>query len=178
MKGKLFIVSGPSGVGKTTVVDLLLKEMNNLKRLITCTTREPREGEEHGRDYFFFHRDHFEKLIRTNHFVEWERIHGKYYGILKIYIDGELASGNNLIVIVDVKGKESLKIFYPKAKSIFMIPSKPEDLLERLENRGEKDIAERFGKAIEMMTHKGEYDHILINDNINITKECLKAILH
>ena len=188
MKTKpLFIVmSAPSGCGKTTLIDMLLQEYHDIVYSVSCTTREPRLGEEDGADYHFMSKERFEELLRENAFIEHASVHGNYYGTLKAPIEEVLAEGNSMILDIDVQGahtvreyvralpdSDPLKIGYV---DIFINPPSLEELRERLEGRGTDSpevIEKRMSNAEGEMARAGEYMFQVTNDDLAI---CFKRL--
>ena len=188
MKTKpLFLVlSAPSGCGKTTLIDMLLQEYHDIVYSVSCTTREPRLGEEDGADYHFMSKERFEELIRENAFIEHASVHGNYYGTLKAPIEEVLAEGNSMILDIDVQGAhkvreyvralpdtDPLKIGYV---DIFINPPSLEELRARLEGRGTDSpevIEKRLANAEGEMARAGEYMFRVTNDDLAI---CFKRL--
>lgn len=175
MKGKLVIISGPSGAGKSTIVKHLLDSSLNLEFSVSATTRQIRTNEKEGRDYYFLSTDEFRGRIGNNEFVEWEEVYEHhFYGTLKKEIDRIWANGNHVLFDVDVKGGINLKkIFTARAVSIFVMPPSIGDLERRLMARGTdspEKIIMRIGRAVEEMKLSGDFDNIVINDNLEEAK--------
>ena len=171
MEGKLVIVSAPSGAGKTTIVNHLLKKGLNLEFSISATTRTPRGREKNGKEYYFISAEDFRQRIRKNEFTEWQEVYrDQFYGTLKSEIERIWADKKHVIFDVDVKGGINLKnIFGNKAISIFIMPPSVKELEKRLLSRATDDklkIKVRVEKAIEEMKLAGNFDHIVINDNL------------
>jgi guanylate kinase len=171
MEGKLVIVSAPSGAGKTTIVNHLLKKGLNLEFSISVTTRTPRGREKNGKEYYFISAEDFRQRIRKNEFTEWQEVYrDQFYGTLKSEIERIWADKKHVIFDVDVKGGINLKnIFGNKAISIFIMPPSVKELEKRLLRRATDDrskIKVRVEKAIEEMKLAGNFDHIVINDNL------------
>lgn len=118
-KGKLFVLSGPSGVGKGTVLDKLLSDFKDVQYSVSATTRKPRPGEKDGVDYFFLSREKFFKMVENNEFIEWAEVHNNYYGTPKIFVDKCLAEGKDVILEIDIQGARQVKKLYPDAIFIF-----------------------------------------------------------
>jgi guanylate kinase len=175
MKRKLVIISGPSGAGKSTIVKHLLDSSLNLEFSVSATTRQIRTNEEEGRDYYFLSPDEFRRRIGNNEFVEWEEVYKHhFYGTLKKEIERIWANGNNVLFDVDVKGGINLKKIYTvQAVSIFVMPPSIGDLERRLMTRGTdspEKISMRIRKAAEEMKLSGDFDNIVINDNLEQAK--------
>jgi len=171
MEGKLVIISAPSGAGKTTIVNHLLQEVPELEFSISATTRNPRGKEKDGKEYYFIAVEDFRERIRRKEFTEWEEVYkDHYYGTLKSEIERIWAEGKHVIFDVDVKGGINLKnIFGNKAVSIFIMPPSLTELEMRLHARATDNPAKikiRVEKAVEEMKLAGEFDHIVINDNL------------
>ena len=171
MKGKLVIISAPSGAGKTTIVKHLLSSGLNLEFSISATTREIREGEKNGTDYYFMSPDEFRRKVENEDFVEWVEVYkDHFYGTLKSELERIWAKGNHVLFDVDVKGGVSLKrIFSENAISLFIKPPSLEELEFRLVNRGTdkpEKIKIRLEKAREELSFEDHFDHVVINDNL------------
>ena len=176
MVGIVFVISGPAGVGKTTLCDRLLGEFSDtMKKVVTATTRKPRTGEVNGQDYYFLRRDEFFKQVDQGAFIEYECVHDNYYGTLKETIFSEIQnSDGDLLLNIDVNGASSLKEFAKINKllqgivfSVFVNPASMEQLRERLLNRGSDDIAEiekRMKTADREIEKRGQFDFILSSE--------------
>jgi len=167
---RLIIVSGPSGSGKTTVTKRLSDEIPNSILSISATTRKPRETEKDGRDYFFISEEQFMRDIKNGKFLEWEKIHGHYYGTYKEFIERNLAQNKVIIMDIDPKGGLSIKGFYPYALLIFLITVSKEELIERLHRRkseSEEDIALRMKRVEEELEISKKFDYIIENSDID-----------
>lgn len=177
MKGKLVIISAPSGAGKTTIVNHLLGKDLDLEFSVSATTRKPRGKETHGKEYYFISPDDFKKRIKNNEFVEWEEVYkDNFYGTLKIEIERIWSHKRNVIFDVDVKGGISLKrTFGGKAVSIFIMPPSVKELEKRLRVRGtdnNEKVQVRINKALEEMKLADKFDYIILNDHlVNATEE-------
>ncbi len=176
----LFIVSGPSGVGKSTLCDYLEKEVASLKFSVSTTTRPIRGSEVDGWDYIFTDEEQFKKLIDQDEFLEWAIVHDHYYGTQKKIVDTLIEEGVDAIVDIDVQGGLSIKKNDPSAVLIFIAPPKLSDLEQRLDNRGtdnSKTIKTRLENArIEMQSIKS-YDYLIVNDSLEESKELIKSII-
>jgi guanylate kinase len=178
-KGELFILSSPAGGGKTTLANLLLKEVPNLVKITTCTTRPPRPGEIDGKDYFFLSKEEFKKKIEEGMFLEYAVIHGNYYGTPKDEVLKEINKGNDVLLVIDVQGMRQIKKNFPDVVTIFLIPPSFEELIKRMKKRGdsEEEIKKRIETAKKELPAWVEYDYIVINDIIDKAKENLKHII-
>jgi guanylate kinase len=171
MEGKLVIISAPSGAGKTTIVNHLLKKGLDLEFSVSATTREPRGKEKNGKEYYFISVGDFKERIKNNEFTEWQEVYkDQFYGTLKSEIERIWSDKKHVLFDVDVKGGINLKkIFGNKAISIFIMPPSVEELEKRLLLRATDDrskIKIRVEKAIEEMKLADNFDHIVINDNL------------
>lgn len=178
--GSLFIVSAPSGAGKTSLVKALRQTCPRLAVSVSHTTRAQRPGEEHGRDYFFISRDKFLRMIEAGEFLEHARVFDNYYGTAKSTVEAALARGEDLILEIDWQGARQIRELLPQCQTIFVLPPSREALQDRLSARGQDDaatIARRMADAISEMSHYGEYDYLVINDDFNTALAELRAIL-
>ena len=165
-KGRLFVISGPSGTGKGTICRELLKDIRN-EFSVSMTTREPREGEEHGREYFFVSHEEFIENINRNNFLEYATVFDNYYGTPKDIVLKKLEKGRNVILDIDVQGGLQVKEAMPEAVLIFLLPPSLAALRSRLENRGTETpekIEKRLNKALDEIKFIGEYDYMVVND--------------
>lgn len=172
MKGKLIIFSAPSGAGKTTIVRHLLNCNLNLEFSVSATSRLPRRGEVHRKDYFFLSLEEFKEKITNSEFLEWEEVYnGTFYGTLISEVEQIRNQGKNVIFDVDVKGGLNIKDYYGNhALSVFVMPPSITDLKERLKNRStetEEKIAIRISKAEYELSFAEEFDKILINTDLD-----------
>ena len=179
LNGKVVIISAPSGAGKSTIVNFLLKVFTNLSFSVSVTTRKIRTDEKEGRDYYFISKEEFKKLILENKFVEWEEVYdGDFKGTLKSEVDSIISKKKHIIFDVDVKGGLSLKKYFGKSGlSIFINVSSIDILKKRLINRGtesNEEIEERLLKAKEEFTLKNKFDLIIDNDDLSDTLKNLK----
>jgi guanylate kinase len=169
-KGKLFVITGSSGAGKTTIAKSVLAKLRILKRVITCTTRAPRAGEKNGIDYRFFSKNGFQELLKKNAFLEHAVVYENYYGSLKKDADKIINSGKSVLFVVDVQGAKTIKEKFPSAVTIFIKPPAFEALKKRLESRSKdsKEIIEgRLRIAEEELSHADEFDYSVVNDDLN-----------
>jgi len=179
-KGKLFVVSAPSGSGKTTIVRNTLKEIPNLEFSVSATTRKQRENEKEGIDYFFISEVEFERKIKNNEFIEWEQFYDYYYGTVKSHIDEKINNGNSVVLEVDVKGALSIKKAYADSVLIFIMPPSIEVLKSRLIKRNtesEEDLVKRFERAEMELGYKDKFDYIVINEDLVYAKKRVLEIV-
>ena len=172
MKGKLLIFSAPSGAGKTTIVKHLLQKDFDLNFSVSATSREPRTGETHGKDYFFLSEKDFREKIENEEFLEWEEVYkGIFYGTLKSEVERIRNSGKNVIFDVDVVGGLNIKKHYgDDALAVFVQPPSVEELKKRLRNRStesEEKINMRIAKAEKELSYASRFDVIIINDKLD-----------
>lgn len=168
--GNLFIISAPSGTGKTTLLKEVQLRLPEIRFSVSFTTREPRKGEVHGRDYFFISKDEFLRGIREGRFLEWACVHGNYYGTDKGMIEEWLSNGLEVILDIDVQGARTIKCQYPFASTIFILPPSWEELERRLRSRGtdsDEVIRRRLSNASKEISEAFWYDYIVINDEIS-----------
>ncbi len=179
MKNILFAISGPSGVGKGTLVKMLLEGDENLVSSVSCTTRAPRAGETDGEDYFFIDRETFEKKIAAGGFLEYDEHFGNYYGTPLSFVE-ETLQKKSVILEIDVKGAMSAKAKKPDTVTIFIAPPSAEELKKRLRGRhseSEEQIAERVARAEYEESFAPQYDYTVINDDLNEAYTRLRFII-
>jgi guanylate kinase len=179
-KGHIFVVSAPSGAGKTTIVKSILKDVPELAFSISATTRRKRENERDGFDYHFISEEAFRKKIEENGFVEWEKFYDYYYGTPKGFIDDKINNGISVLLEVDVKGALSIKTIYPDAILIYIYPPSFEVLVERLKNRrteDETDFKKRVERAKMELSHKDKFDYLVVNNDLNIAISQVKSLI-
>ena len=180
MAGHLYIVAAPSGAGKTTLVRMLLEAVPAGGLSISCTTRAPRPGEQDGREYHFLSVDEFRDRIARDEFLEWAEVHGNYYGTSKRWIADELALGRDVLLEIDWQGAQQVRQLFPQAIGIFILPPSMEELTRRLTGRGTDSaevIERRLLAAHAEMRHVGEFDYVIINDQLNNALDDLVAIV-
>lgn len=166
-KGYLFVISGPSGAGKSTLIRRFLAEDHNSTFSVSYTTREKRQNETNGKDYYFVDIDTFKEMIHKNGFLEWEKVYSYLYGTPKKEVFETLERGLDIVLDIDVKGALNVKNQYPYAHLIFIEPPSREELIKRLSLRGEKEIGMRMQRIEEEIDKKGFFDYTIINENIN-----------
>ncbi|MBR1757154.1 MAG: guanylate kinase [Lachnospiraceae bacterium] len=178
--GVLAVVSGFSGSGKGTLMNYLLSHYD-YDLSISATTRKPREGEEHGREYFFLTRDAFERMIENGEFIEYAQFVGNYYGTPKQYVKDRLAAGRNVLLEIEVQGAMQVKEQFPDALLVFVTPPSAEELKRRLVGRGTEtmeEIARRLHRATDEAKMIDAYDVLLINDDLATCAEDLNRMIH
>lgn len=178
-KGKLYVISGPSGTGKGTICTEILKEIGN-EFSVSMTTRSPRPGEVHGKDYFFVTKEEFETSIAEGGFLEYATVFDNYYGTPKEMVMNRLDRGYNVILDIDVQGGLQVKKAMPEAVLIFLLPPSLEVLRSRLEGRGtesREEIEKRLGQAVNEIRLLGEYDYFIVNDVLEESVQTLQSIM-
>lgn len=179
-KGLLIVMSGPSGVGKSSIRKALFEKVNNFVFSVSATTRVPRNGEKHGVDYYFISEKDFKEKLENNEFLEWNYFVGNYYGTLFEEVERLRKTGKNVMVEIDVNGALMARSVLTDAIYIFIAPPTKADLISRLKQRGtetDERISERIEKAKNEFKCADKYDYIVINSEISKTVETLQAIV-
>lgn len=179
-QGTLFIVSAPSGAGKTSLVRALLERLDGIEVSVSHTTRPKRPGEVDGINYHFVDVPAFEAMIERGDFVEHARVFDNYYGTSRPAVQARLAAGQDVILEIDWQGARQVRERFPEAQSVFILPPSRAALEERLTGRGTDDaevIARRMRDAISEMSHYDEYDHVIINDDFAVALDELCALV-
>ena len=178
--GNLFIITAPSGAGKTSLVRTLLAADTQLRLSVSYTTRPPRPGEVDGVDYYFVDEARFLYMLRDGEFLESAEVHGAYYGTAQSCVNTTLQAGDDLLLEIDWQGAMQVRNLFPQAVGIFILPPSIEALEQRLYTRGqdsEQVIAQRLAAAREEMSHIAEFDYVIINDLFEVAVEDLLAII-
>ncbi len=176
-------MSAASGAGKTTLKDKVIGEFPDIVYSISATTRKPREGEVDGVHYFFKTKEAFEKLIQENGLIEWNEVHGNYYGTPKFFVEDMLKQGKRVLFDLDVFGKVNFDKVYPEATGILILPPSEEELERRLRSRGtdsEESIQTRLKNAkkeMEFAKTQGKYEYTIVNDDLEKAADQLRKIL-
>lgn len=176
-KGHLFVVSGPSGVGKTTLIERFLKEDRTSRFSISYTTRQKRKNEEDGKDYYFVDTETFNCMIADGHFLEWEKVHDNLYGTPQKEVMIALTDGTDLFLDIDVNGALNVKDRFADACLIFVGPPDQASLMKRLSLRGEKEIALRMKRVQKEMEKKYLFQYSVINDKLDKAYREFKEII-
>ena len=179
-KGKLIVITGPSGVGKGTLVRSLFQKYTDLYFSISATTRKPREGEIDGKDYFFLSHEEFKMMIKKGDFLEWAEYAGNYYGTPRHNVESQISQGKKVILEIEVIGANLIKKSFVDALRIFILPPSMEVLEQRLKGRGtdsESAIIKRLNKAQEELKAQEEFDVKIINDDLDIALQELETAI-
>ncbi len=179
MKNKLLVISGPSGVGKGTLVKALKARRADVVESISCTTRPPREGETHGKEYFFLTKEEFLRRIAENDFLEYDEHFGNYYGTPKSFVQ-DMLKEKSVILEIDVVGALNAKKAIPESVLIMIAPPSLEELKRRLVGRGtetDEDIENRLSRLDYEMSQQDKYDYVVINDDLELALLQIEKIL-
>jgi guanylate kinase len=180
-QGNLIIISGTTCAGKGTVIQELLKRNSNLSLSISYTSREMREGETNGKEYFFVSQEEFERKIKDGEMLEYEIVHyGKYYGTPKKELKEMLAQGKDVILEIDVKGAQNIKSMFPETILIFILAPSMEEVKRRIKARGKENneqIIKRFQVAYQEINEIPKYNYVVVNDNVLLAVQKIEAIL-
>lgn len=180
MLGNLFVVSAPSGAGKTTLVKKLVAADPGLRLSVSYTTRPPRPGEVNGKDYHFVDRDGFEAMLERGEFLESAEVFGNRYGTSQRWVREQMAAGTDILLEIDWQGAQQVRKLIPQAIGIFILPPSMEALLQRLNSRaqdGPEVIARRLAGAREEISHIGEFDYVIINNKLDEALQDLLAVV-
>ena len=179
-KGALFVVTGPSGTGKTTLVKHALSQIPAIDFSVSATTRPIRHTETDGVDYHFLSKQQFQQKIQSGDFLEWAEVYGNFYGTLKKPVEDALQSGKSILLDIDIQGARQVKQNAPQCTSIFILPPDLETLEQRLRSRktdSEEIIQKRMRESKEQLRGCGEFDFLVINDVLEGAHDCFQGIL-
>jgi guanylate kinase len=182
-RGIFFLIAGPAGVGKTTLLKRLVAEEQDLVKAISVTTRAPRAGEQDGAAYYFWSEARFQEGAARGEFLEHAVVHGRHYGTPARFIEEQLSAGKDVVKDMDVQGVQQIRALpayqYPRTVAVFVVPPSHEELVRRLRGRGSEDeqsFATRLRTAEAEMQHSHEYDYLVVNDTVDEALARLKAI--
>ena len=176
----IFIISAPSGAGKSSLIEGLVAKDNAIKKSISVTTRQPRSGEQNGQHYFFTSEADFQTRINDGEFLEYALVHGNWYGTSKALVEKELEKQNDLILEIDYQGAQAVRERFPSSISIFIMPPNKTVLRSRLEKRNTDDIAtieQRLNAASNEISHISDYQYAIINNNFDEALAELVAVV-
>jgi len=179
-RGIVFVLSAPSGAGKTSLSQRIRANLLDVVQVVTCTTRAPRPGECDGREYHFLSRQAFEQRVATGDFLEWAQVHGQLYGTLRQSVETVTAAGQDVLLVIDVQGAAQHRAAGLDAVYVFVLPPSWEALAERLQARGSESAttqAQRLVVARQELAHYTAYDYVVINDQLDDAVETLQAII-
>lgn len=179
-RGSIFIISAPSGAGKTTLCKEVVKLLPNLRFSVSYTTRQPRDGEINGEDYNFIDEKRFRKMIEDGEFVEWAEVHGNYYGTSGKVLNDMIESGLDVILDIDVQGAAQIKKNLEGGVYIFVLPPTMEELRRRLDIRGQNspdEIRRRLKRALDEIREYKNYDYVIVNDIFEEALTALRSII-
>ncbi len=178
--GTLFVFSAPSGGGKTSLIEALVKSMNDLTISVSYTTRAPRPGERDGENYHFVDQEKFQALLKEKVFLEHAEVFGHWYGTSRLEVQRELNAGIDVILEIDWQGARQIKQFFPQTVGVFILPPSNQALQARLQRRAQDSetvIARRMAAAKAEMSHFNEYDYLVINDDFSTALADLQSIV-
>jgi guanylate kinase len=179
-KGSIFVISAPSGAGKTTICNKIIRRVPNIRQSVSFTTRGPRKGETDGVDYTFVGKKTFERMISRGEFIEWAEVHGNLYGTSKKRLEGLMRSGFDVMLDIDTQGAKQIKNSFGKGVFIFILPPSIRVLRERLQNRKSntrEDMERRLRRAaVEIKDYK-MYDYVIVNDLLADSVRKLEAVI-
>jgi guanylate kinase len=180
MFAKVFVITGPSGVGKGTLIEQLLERIPELELSVSATTREPRPGEEEGRDYHFLSSEEFERRVEAGDFLEHATYSGNRYGTLREEVERRLAEGRSVVLEIEVQGARQVRAAMPEAVLIFIAPPDPAALRRRLEGRGtdSRDAIEKRLRTAEFeLDAQAEFPHVVVNDEVQKCASELESLV-
>ena len=179
-RGQLIVFSGPSGVGKGTILAKYMEGRSNICYSVSATTRSPRPGEVDGQQYFFLTKEKFEEMIGADQMLEYARYSGNYYGTPKQFVEDKLAAGVDVVLEIEVQGAAKVRAACPEALFIFVLPPSYEVLCSRLTGRGTEDAAtvqRRLDAAVGELSQAGTYDYVIVNDDLDQAVEELATVV-
>jgi guanylate kinase len=177
---KVFVITGPSGVGKGTLIRELLRRLPGLELSVSATTRPPRDGEVDGRDYHFLGREEFDRRAQDGEFLEHATYSGNRYGTLRAEVESRLANGESVVLEIEVQGARQVRAAMPESVQVFIAPPTPDSLRERLTKRGTdsaEEIDQRLRTAELELAAQEEFQHVVVNDEVERAASELEAIV-
>jgi guanylate kinase len=179
-RGLLIVVSGPSGAGKGTICKALVKRDPSIVVSVSATTREPRNGEEHGIAYHFYDKEAFQTMIKSDGFLEYATVYDNYYGTPKQFVIDKIASGENVLLEIDIQGALQVKKKYPEGIFVFVLPPSMKELKSRIVGRGsetQESLTKRLSSAYSEIEYIKNYDYFIVNDTVEHATDILQAII-
>lgn len=179
-RGRVFVISSPSGGGKTTIAQKVIRRVRRLVRSVSCTTRRPRSGERHGRDYFFMVRAEFDRIRRNGGFLEEARVFGQHYGTPRAFVERNLARGRDVLLVIDVQGAMKVRKRVHDAVLIFVMPPSMQELRRRLVGRKldtSRTIERRLKVSRREIAKRSSYDYVIVNRDIRQAARELAGII-
>ena len=180
VRGVLLVLSGPSGAGKGTICQALLKSRPDMCYSVSATTRQPRNGEQDGVNYFFLTKERFEEMIRQDELLEYASVYGNYYGTPCQYVKDKLAQGCDVVLEIDPQGAMQIKKKFPEGVFVFIVPPSPTELSKRIHKRGTDSpevIDRRLEAAAEELSYASKYDYLVVNDQVETATAKVSAIV-
>jgi guanylate kinase len=180
VKGRLLVVSGPSGAGKGSISKRIVEEVDDLIYSISMTTRAPRSDEIDGKNYYFVSHEEFEQTIAQNGFLEYAKVYGEYYGTPRAQVMQNLEEGKDVVLEIDIQGAMNIRKSYPKGVLIFILPPSMAELRKRITGRGSEtksDIELRLGEALKEIAYIDKYDYCVVNGDLDEAVSRVKAII-
>lgn len=179
-KGLLIVISGPSGAGKGTICRALLDKNPDIKLSVSCTTRNPRQNEVEGINYYFITKEKFKEMIDADEFLEYAEVYDNFYGTPKAKVESILNEGKDIILEIDIQGALKVKEKYPEGVFVFIMPPSMEELKNRIKKRGsetEESLIKRFKSAFQEINYVANYNYVIVNDEVEKAVEKLEAII-
>lgn len=179
-RGVLIVISGPSGAGKGTICQELLNKNDNIYLSVSATTRQPRQGEIDGKNYYFLKQEEFEERVKNNGFIEYANVHGNYYGTPKLNVEKMLEEGKDVILEIDIQGALKVKENFSEGVFIFILPPSMDELKRRIIKRGsetEESLMTRFKNAYQEINYVSKYNYSVVNDTLEVAVSKVEAII-
>lgn len=179
-RGVLIVISGPSGAGKGTICQELLNKNDNIYLSVSATTRQPRQGEIDGENYYFLKQEEFEERVKNNGFIEYANVHGNYYGTPKLNVEKMLEEGKDVILEIDIQGALKVKENFSEGVFIFILPPSMDELKRRIIKRGsetEESLMTRFKNAYQEINYVSKYNYSVVNDTLEVAVSKVESII-